>query len=913
MEVVARTRELAALEEFLAAPPPAILVLEGTAGVGKTTLWEAAIASTEAAGRRVLRARPVQSEAQLSYVAVADLLEPLASDVVPRLPEPLRRALEISLLHAQPQREGELAPRAVGAATAAALALLAEEGPLVLAVDDVHWLDAASSTVLGYVLRRLEGKPVHVLLAERPGEAPAALALDRAPVEGMLTRLAIGPMSLGALQRLLVSRLGTSPSRPALRRLHQASGGNPFHALELARLAITGHVPEAALAAVRHRLGDLPGPARRALTHAALLSAPDLETLHAALGEDPVALLEPAVERELVIVRRGRVTFTHPLYASAVVADVADEERRSAHRVLAETARTEEERARHLALATAAADPAVAERLEAAAVGAAARGAAAAAADLAAEAVRVTPATDAEAASRRSVLHGMMTFVAGDSEGAERILAAAVATAPAGDRKAAALGWLGRVQHLSRSLDEAVDTYRAGIAEASGDPALRAELHEGLAWAALLRRRDLPQAAEDAALAVAYAREAEDSVIGADALSALFQARFLLGDGYPEEIVAAALATRRDDFDLRSLRILRDPRMHRALVLLGLDRLDEARAAYEEALGRALAGGDEGGVPFVLMRLSQALHLGGDLPAARACADKGLRVALDARQRPREASLRCFAGLYAAYAGDLEPAREQATRGLALAAEMGDGIARRGGAWALGLIDLLEGRPQAALEHLEPLYAESVEAGIVDPGENRHFDELQEALTATGRVAEAEELALARLELGSRLERPSAQASAHRGLARVASARGDHDEAVEHARAALALVVSLPLDVARSRLVHGAALRRARRRREAREELAAAEAAYWACGAMGFARVAQEEMARLGGRPAASGELTPAERAVAELVAAGRTNREAAAALFVTDRTVETHLSRVYAKLNVRSRAELAARFHPAA
>lgn len=906
VDVVARDEELDALDAFLAAPVPAVLVLEGAAGVGKTTLWEAAVARAEREGMRVMRARPVQSEAQLSYVAVADLLEPVAEDVLPRLTAPLRRALEVALLLDEPEAGGEVSARAVGTAVAAGVAVLAEDGPLLLAIDDVHWLDPASATAIGFVLRRLGDRPVRALLAERPGEAAPALALDRAPVGEMLQRLPVRPFSLGALQRLLIARLGSSPPRPALRRLHEVSGGNPFHALELARVEAGEELPEAIRTVVRRRLAGFPHGTREALLHVALLAAPSLGVLDQALNGDPAERLAPACEGGMIVVRGGQVAFGHPLYASALVLDAAEDERRAVHATLAQVAQTAEERARHLAMSRSEPDATIAAELEHAAEQAFARGAAAAAAKLASEAARLTPEGEADERSRRTIRSGVMMFVAGDSENAESVLAAAVDAAPSERLRARALAGLARVRHLSHNLREAIDLYRQGIEIGVDDAALMAEMHEGLAWVTLLRRRDLRDAAEAARSAVEWAARAGDAVTHADALSALFQIELLLGGGYPEQRISEALTVRSEAF---AVRILRDPRMHQGLALLAVDRLDEACDTYVGALHRAAESGDEGGLPFVTMRLSHALFLRGDVASAMAQAREGLRLAVDSRQRPREAALHCLLALCLATGGGLEEARTNAVAGLELARETDDGIARRFGAWALGVCELLAGHPEAALAHLEPLHAESVEAGIADPGENRHLADLVEALIGAGRVDEAEALALELHQIGIRLVRPSAQAIALRGLALAAAARGDHDAAVAHGKGALDLDVPLPLDVARTRLALGGILRRARRRREAREVLGTALAELEALGAGGWARLAREEIGRIGGRPPGTGELTPAERAVAELVASGRTNREAAASLCVTDRTVETHLSRVYAKLDVRSRAELAAQF----
>ena len=233
--IVGRDEELSLVAAFLEAPAqlPAALLLEGEAGIGKSTVWRHGVELARANGFRVLETRPSESETALSFAGLGDLLGEAAYEVLPELPPPQARALEIALLLRDP---GGAPPDQRGISTAflGALRVLARRRSLLVAVDDVQWLDAPSLAVLEYAARRLRDEPVALLLTRRLVGDDAPLTLERALGE-RLSRVAIGPLSLGSLHRLLRERLEVPLPRPLLRRIHELSGGNPFFALELAR------------------------------------------------------------------------------------------------------------------------------------------------------------------------------------------------------------------------------------------------------------------------------------------------------------------------------------------------------------------------------------------------------------------------------------------------------------------------------------------------------------------------------------------------------------------------------------------------------------------------------------------------------------------------------------------------------
>src|SRR5690242_17835520 len=241
-EIIGRRDELRTLEAFLEAAPGGgqALLLEGDAGIGKTILWEQALRVAGVRDFRVLRSRPAQSEAQVAFAAVGDLLAPvLSSGVLERLAPVQRRALETALLIREPD---EVFPdtRVLALALLSSVRVLAEERPVVIALDDAQWLDASSAEVLTFMLRRLDAEPVAVLATVRGRPVEVPLELDR--TFAAFGRLPIVPLSVGAIHRLLWGRFGIAVPRPVIMRVHGISGGNPFFAIELGRALVEGSI-----------------------------------------------------------------------------------------------------------------------------------------------------------------------------------------------------------------------------------------------------------------------------------------------------------------------------------------------------------------------------------------------------------------------------------------------------------------------------------------------------------------------------------------------------------------------------------------------------------------------------------------------------------------------------------------------
>ena len=474
--IVGREPELAALREFFGRPSsPHAFVLTGGAGIGKTTLWEAGIDVARERGLRVLLARPSGAEAQLSFATLIDMFDGVDTEELAALPGPQLRALQVALLRAEPT--GVAAePHAIAVGLLSALRALAAEAPLLVAVDDVQWLDAPSADALAFVARRLEGDAVTFLLAKRSGSSSA---LERALDRRGLERLEVVPLSLGAIRRLLSDQVGLSLPRQLLRRIVDSTLGNPLFALELGRaLAERGSpeigqdipVPDAVEDLLGTRVARLPGPVRRLLL--ALALSADLRTTQLAAIGDPVAV-DGAVDAGLLIVDGDRVRPAHPLLAAAAKRRSRPAERRELHHELAGVVADKELRARHLALATVRPDAELAATVAAAAAGASRRGARLEAVELAEHALRLTPA-EAERSDRVLALAAYLE-AAGEPQRVTALLTPELDSLPPGAARVRAQLLLSEGGGISNIWDHERHLERA-LAESRGDPLLRARV-----------------------------------------------------------------------------------------------------------------------------------------------------------------------------------------------------------------------------------------------------------------------------------------------------------------------------------------------------------------------------------------------------------------------------------------------------
>jgi DNA-binding CsgD family transcriptional regulator len=921
LHLVGREEEFAAIADFLDSADGALL-LEGDAGIGKTVLWRRALEQAARHGSRVLACSASQSEAQLTFSALRDLLDTPFSEVAAALPEPQRRALAVALVRADPEHERSPSG-ATAVAFVSALTELAAARPVVVAVDDVQWLDRASALLLEFAAPRLRDERVRLVLTARAdADAAPPLGLDRALGE-QLRRLRVGPLSVGALRRILEERLGLNLPRPTLVRLVETAGGNPFFALELARAlqrrgGQTGPgaplpVPRTLHELVRERLVALPPTTREALLLVASLSDASVAAVEAALGEDVWTSLRPALDAQVLELAEEAVRFAHPLLRSAVEAEADPRQRPRIHRLLSAVVDDPEQRARHLALAAAGPDADVADAVAEAARRARARGAPAAAGELGEYAVRLTPAADRSSAQRRMLAAAAYHFEAGDAARARDLLERAAASAPSGRLRAEALARLGRANAFMADHRAAIRAYRSAIDEQEAARDIRAEAERGVAVALMRMLTDLPAAARHARAATALAERAGDHDALPEYLGTVALIEGLRGDGQAFQLMRRAerLAGPAPTTGFHAsyfLHALRGADFMFGALLALTDQLPEALARLERARRTALDLGDESSLPLILRYLAQVQWLIGSWEEAGRLAIEGEELAVQTGQPAQLAVCTGMRSLVHAHAGEVEQARDAAAAALRLADTTRAGFAELLARHALGALALSLGDAAACERELGPLLARMRAAGLGEPAMLRFVADELEALLMLGRADEAA-VVLAWLEKrADRLNRPSALASCARCHALVHAAWGAHADAIAAGEAALAHHdrAQIPFERARTLLVLGRLRRLAKRKREAREALEDAIATFARLGARLWLDQAHAELARISGRSHSRLELTASERRVAALAAVGKTNREIATELYVTPKTVEFHLRNVYGKLGVRSRIELA-------
>jgi DNA-binding CsgD family transcriptional regulator len=891
-EVVGRDRELGEADAWLERLQggPAGLVFEGEAGIGKTTVWQDAARRAEAAGCLVLFSRPAATEAKLGFSSLADLLGPVDDARLEQLPGPQREALEVALLRAPAAGAGP-ERRAVATAMLSLVRVLAEDGPLVLAVDDLQWLDAPSVRVIEFALRRVDSERVGLLGSRRLGSAE--IAHER------IERVRLGPLSLAALHRVIVAELGRSLPRPALVRVGRAVLGNPFYAVEVARTLLEGGgtalgeplpVPDDLRALTVRRIRALPGPTRDALLSAAALSRPD------ARGVD-LAALAPAEDAGLVRVERGLVEFAHPLIASAVYDAAPAARRRDLHRRLAEVASDPEEQARHLALGTDRPDERVAASLDEAAALAAARGAPAAAAELLELALRLTPDGGPEEPRRRLAL-GVHLFEIGTTRGAIEAFRAAAGHAPPGLVRSEALFRLGWLLLLEGDRELGARTVESALEWAS-EPRLAGRIHVLLADA---RRTGLARAMEHGRQALELLDPDRDPDAYASALELLAEAKVLAGLGADTDLIE------------RSRRLPRHPNPWDANHVggswaAGMDDFGTARRRYEELFEAYDEwGGPDGFLPSALARLAMVELWTGNWARAEEQARRALELSEQTEQPVSSCLARYPLGFVLAHQGRVDEARALVADSLAFLGDRPEPILRVQACSVLGFLELSLGDPAAAAAQLDEADRHLESIGWKEPFAFRFYGDQAEAAIELGELERAEGL-VQRLEASARrIPRPWIAGVAARGRGLLCAAGGDLDAALvaleraasEHAR------LDIPFERARTLVALGRLRRRHKQKRAAREALTDAQALFVSLGAPLWTERAAAELGRVGLRTSSRTELSETERRVAELAAEGLSNREVAERAFVSPRTVEGVLTRVYRKLGVRSRSSLA-------
>jgi len=901
--IVSREAELAAIGVFVAeeARGAAALILEGAAGIGKTMLWRAGVAQARGRGLHVLASQPAEAEKHLAHVGLNDLFEGVLDDVLPALSPPRRRALEVALLMAEVAGD-RIDQRALGLAMHGALRILSEREPLLIAVDDVQWLDRSSSAALAFALRRLPSEDVRLLLARRLDEGARSVDLVTALDAERVQRVSVGPLSVGALHRFLRERLGRPFARQTLLRIHERSGGNPFFALELARVVDREidlleplRVPETLAGLMRARIAGLPESTHEGL---ALLSALGTASLSLLERAGLVAeALEPAMSSHLIEREGGLMRFTHPLLSSVIYQNLGADRRR-VHGRIAGLVDDPLLRARHLALSRDAPDADTAALLDEAATLAADRGAFAVAAELFEHALRLTASDASDARCRRALAAARSYHDAGEWTRARSIATDLLAVTSTGVARADILILLSEFEVD----DRAVPLLEEALREASGRPALQALVHIRLALARRFRK-GFAAALEDARAAFEIA-EGLGGSLRCEALFVLTALGLAGGDADAPAHAAKAheLAAATGDSNL-----LKEANTLLAAVRLDRGDVGEARRLLE----REYAEWRERDEPFsaeVLWKLAWVELAGGCWELAADYADRARDISMQYEAEKNQDYIP--SSWIALHRGQLEVARQQSSRGLELCKEQ-IGLLPPLLLAVPGLAALWSGDASDAVEWLGKADRQAATLGWREAARRAWTADYVEALLAIERIPDAIRVLDLWESDAVRLGRRPVLAHVARCRGLVAAALGD----VELASSLLRLAVTEHEQIedgfgrARALLALGIVLRRARQKRAARDAIRAALAGFEQLGAAGWVEKAHTELGSIGGRTRAEG-LTAAESRVASLVAQGRTNREVAAALFLGERTVAGHLTHIYAKLGVRSRAELARRLH---
>jgi DNA-binding CsgD family transcriptional regulator len=895
-------------------PAPAVLAVQGEAGAGKSTLWRAGVGVAAAASFRLLRSEPSASEADLSFAALSDLLADVLPLVADQIPGPQREALEVALLLRPAGGEPPTA-RAVGLAVLAALRGCLAEGPVLVAIDDVQWLDEASLEALTFALRRVPDGPLSVLVAARTEAAADPLTAGAPPPShGWRELLAaipaaevidLAPLDMWQVQNLLSPAVTAAQAREVARQ----SRGNPFWALQVsARLESTdSQVPPLARTLADRLSRSLTSGAAAALAVVAAAGRIGLRDALAVLGQldDPAAAVDEAVLAGVVVETRDRLSAAHPLIAAAAVESLPPGRRAQLYRRLAGASSNPERRAHFMALAAGPGpDIAVAEALDAAAAAAHARAGNAAAAQFATQALAFTPGSDHSALVRRRIRAGELLFLASEMERSLEHLEALDTERLATDDLERALPLLADMASLVRGAAAATAIVTRAVESAGPDPrrralvlALASDIGYGIRGgrrAAAVEAIDCAEAAGPAAFPVLHR-----------ALINLMVAKVSAAEGLDTGLLERAERLEA----VLPARLLHDSAdLHRGVWARCTDDLDTARAALRRCVARAREAGDDYALVTLLSYLAATEELAGDFTAATALVAEAEQLAAwqDWPMSAWHLEPRCELLIAA---GHLDQAVSLADERLP-DQESQTIPARFIGESVRGKVSVWRGDTAATIRHLERAAWFADQRDWVEPGIRSRIDHLlAEAYVAVGRTDDARRISAWLGELGGRLGRPALTGDAYRIDALIRAKAGDLDAAAAAARAAVAAHESSLLrpELARSLLVLGRVERRRKARGQSRDVLARARELAAEMGHRQLLAAIDQELPRLAAGRSGT-ELTDAERRVAGLIAAGATNRDAAAALFVSKRTVDAHVASIYRKLGIRTRAELARR-----
>ena len=879
------------------------VALHGPPGIGRSVLLDTVADQAAARGELVLRLRPARGERTLAYAGAADLVRQIPAAAATALTPAARHSLA-ALRQGRPSRAGApaLTRRLL---LPALLAHCARTRPVLLVLDDVQWLDPQSAELIGFAMRRRPGPRIRVLAAERrTGDTGRSRAVRLCPAP--ITGLAVPPLEPDHLTELLEAH--GLPCRTA-HRMHRASAGNPFLALALGGAVGSGPawrpapLPERARALARERLADLPAEVTGTLLVAALATEATVTLLLRAGRDDAVRELRLAAAAGVVRLAGEAIRFTPPLLGQVLADETPAADRARVHAALAAGAFDPVDALRHDALRTARPDAAVAAGLAAAARRSAERGADRTAAELYLLAADRCPhrlaadRMDWLVTAARLALTGGAPALAGRA--AEAVIAA---DAPAGHRVRARVVLIDLAGQALAGMGE---MFAAALAEAGDDPALLAPIRLRLTWQAFLTGEP-DQAEVEAGRARAAAHRAGDPTTEAMALTILAQIRRMRGDVAWRDSLDRALAlpaAPAPDW------LHYGPQYMAARFALFDDRLDEARGDLLTLL--AVAEHDQIGEARVevLRSLSEVATRAGRCQEALRYAHRAVRAAQEAGLSPGPtwytAAVAELAG------GSLATAAGYARRGIRASEQESDGLYLRRHLHALGQAQLRAGETRAGVATLRRLRDLEAETGGTDPMIVRWHADLAGGLAALGEhTAAAATLARARAAAEHLGSSPALAGYLDRAAAIVQSESGQADAAVELSTSAARLFerLSQPVEQAHALLVAGGAERRRRRYAAARVAIGAALTLFLAAEARPWAEATERALARTEGTMTPEQGLTATELLIAGMVRDGASNREIATRLYLSVKTVEATLTRVYRKLGVRSRTQLSSR-----